>query len=91
VWSREITFRLMKQAAEENWPVTVHDCSNHTKFARDLNLKAHEGGWFGQSSYGCEFSSMPYEAFLPILADDDFAFLEEEELPEGYRPGDLLW
>ena len=91
VWSREITFRLMKQAAEENWPVAVHDCSNHTKFARDLNLKAHEGGWFGQSSWGCEFAEMPYEAFLPILEDESFEFLEEEELPEGYRPGDMMW
>ncbi len=91
VWSREITFKLMKQAAEENWPVTVHDCSNHTKFARDLNLKAHEGGWFGASAWGCEFAEMPYEAFLPILEDETFEFLEEEELPEGYRVGDVMW
>lgn len=91
VWSREITFRLMKQAAEENWPVTVHDCSNQTKFARDLNLKMHEGGWFGASSWGCEFAEMPYGAFLAILEDEEFQFLEEEELPEGYRPGDLAW
>ena len=91
VWSREITFRLMKQASEENWPITVHDCSNHTKFARDLNLKAKEGGWFGQSSWGCEFDRLPYEAFLPILQDESFEFLEEEELPEGYRPGDMMF
>ena len=91
VWSREITFRLMKQAAEEKWPIVVHDCSNHTKFARDLNLKAKEGGWFGQSSWGCEFMRMPYEAFLPILEDENFEFLEEEELPEGYRPGDMMY
>ena len=91
VWSREITFKLMKQAAEEHWPVAVHDCSNHTKFARELNLKMHEGGWFGQSGWGCEFAEMPYEAFLPILEDEEFQFLEEEELPEGYRPGDMLW
>ena len=91
VWSREITFQLMKQAVEENWPITVHDCSNHTKFARDLNLKAHEGGWFGASVWGREFAEMPYEAFLPILADEEFQFLEEEELPEGYRPGDMIW
>ena len=76
---------------EERWPIAVHDCSNHTKFARELNLKAHEGGWFGASSWGREFGEMPYEAFLPILADEEFQFLEEEELPEGYRPGDMLW
>ena len=31
----------------------------------------------------------PFEAFLPVLGDETFAFLEEEELPAGYRPGDL--
>ena len=91
IWSREITFRLMKQADEESWPIVVHDCSNHTKFARDLNLRAKEGGWFGSSSYACEFDRLPYEAFLPILQDESFSFLEEEELPHGYRPGELVF
>ena len=91
VWSREITFEIMKMAEEENWPCVIHDCSNQTKFARDLNLRAKEGGWFGASSYGCEFGGIPFEAFLPILSDDSFEFLEEEELPEGYRPGDLFF
>ena len=91
IWSREITLRLMRQAAEERWPIAVHDCSNRTKFARDLNLRAKEGGWFGASSYGCEFDSIPYATFLPVLRDDGFPFLEEEPLPEGYRPGDLTF
>ena len=91
IWSRELTLRLMRTAAEEKWPILVHDCSNHTKFARDLNLKAHEGGWFGASGYGCEFDRTPYAYFLPILEDENFAFLEEEPLPEGYRPGELLY
>ena len=91
VWSREITFKLMKMAEDENWPCAVHDCSNQTKFARDLNLRAKEGGWFGASSYGSEFSGIPFEAFLPILSDDSFEFIEEEELPEGYRPGDMFF
>ena len=91
IWSREITLRLMKMAAQERWPIAVHDCSNRTKFARDLNLRAKEGGWFGASSYGSEFDSIPYAAFLPVLRDDNFPFLEEEPLPEGYRPGDLTF
>ncbi len=91
VWSRELTFRLMKQAGDEGWPIVVHDCSNETKFARDLHLRGQEGGWFGASSYGCEFSVIPYDAFLPILRDESFRFLEEEPLPEGYRPGELLY
>ena len=90
VWSRELTQKLMRAAAEEHWGIVVHDCSNRTKFARDLNLRAKEGGWFGASSYGCEFDRLPYEAFLPILSDPDFAFLSEEPLPAGYRPGDLV-
>ena len=90
-WSRELTFKLMKMADEEGWNVAVHDCSNRTKFARGLNLKVKEGAWFGASSYGSEFSRPPFEAFLPILQDESFQFLEEEELPEGYRPGELFF
>ena len=89
VWSRELTLKLMKLAEEEGWGCVVHDCSNSTKFARDLNLRAREGGWFGASSYACEFPRMPYEAFLPILRDESFRFLSEEELPDGCRPGQL--
>lgn len=91
IWSRELTFKLMKLADEEGWNVAVHDCSNRTKFARGLNLKAKEGAWFGASNYGSEFSRPPFEAFLPILQDESFQFLEEEELPEGYRPGELFF
>lgn len=90
IWSRELTLRLMRQAAEEKWPLTVHDCSNDTKFARDLNLRAKEGGWFGQSSYGSEFDRIPFAYFLPVLEDPDFTFVEEEELPHGYRPGEIV-
>ena len=79
IFSRELTLKFMRIAAEENWPVLVHDCSNHTKFARDLNLRAKEGGWFGSSSYASEFDTIPYAAFLPVLEDESFAFVEEEE------------
>ena len=90
IWSRELTLKLMRRAAEQGWPIAVHDCSNRTKFARGLNLKAREGGWFGANDYGNEFGGIPYEAFLPILRDESFAFLHEEPLPEGYRPGDIV-
>ena len=89
-WSRELTLELMRTAGEEGWPIVVHDCSNHTKFARDLNLRAKEGGWFGASAWHNEFGGIPYETFLPILRDEGFAFLEEEPLPEGYRVGDIV-
>jgi len=90
VISRELTLRLMKTAAEEAWPIAVHDCSNHTKFARDIHLKAQEGGWFGASAWGREMESIPYEAFLPVLEDPDFLFTEEEPLPAGFRPGEIV-
>ena len=90
VFSREISLRMLREAAEEGWPMAVHDCSNRTKFARDLNQKKKEGGWFGQTSYGCEMPGYPYEAFLPVLEDPAFPFLEEEELPKGYRPGEIV-
>jgi len=67
VWSRQLTLKLMKQADDEAWDIAVHDCSNHTKFARDLNLKAKEGGWFGDSSYGMEFDRIPFGFFIPAI------------------------
>lgn len=86
IWSRELTLKFMKIAAEENWDIAIHDCSNYTKFARSLNLSSKTGMWFGASNYACEFAMIPYEIFLPTLNDDAFEFLEEEELPEGYKP-----
>lgn len=91
IWSRELTLKFMKIADDENWDLVVHDCSNHTKFARNLNLSSKEGKWFGASNYACEFSRIPYQVFLPILKDDNFKFISEEELPDGYRPGELFF
>ena len=91
IWSRELTLKFMKLASEENWDLVVHDCSNSTKFARDLNLSAKEGKWFGASNYAGEFCHIPYEVFLPLLRDDSFQFVSEEELPEGYRTGELVF
>ncbi len=91
IWSRELTLKFMKIAVEENWDVAVHDCSNQTKFARNLNLSSKEGKWFGASSYVSEFLRTPFEAFLPILRDDNFQFLVEEELPAGYKAGEMFF
>ena len=88
--SRDLTLQVMKTAAEEEWPIVVHDCSNKTKIARDLNLAAREGGWFGRSDYGREVETIPWAAFLPTLEDETLVFAEEEELPAGYRPGEIV-
>ena len=90
IWSRELTLNFMNIADEEKWNLIVHDCSNNTKFARDLNLSGKEGKWFGASNYASEFACVPYAAFLPILRDANFKFLVEEELPEGYKPGQMI-
>ena len=91
IFSRELTLKFMKIASEEKWDIAVHDCCNRTKFARNLNLKGKEGGWFGASGYVSEFPRPPFEALLPVLEDEAFAFLQEEELPQGYKPGELLF
>ncbi|SKA84455.1 hypothetical protein SAMN05443428_10617 [Caloramator quimbayensis] len=91
IWSRELTLKFMKIADEEKWDLVVHDCSNYTKFARSLNLSSKEGKWFGHSNYGCEFQRIPFEAFLPILRDENFKFLSEEEMIEGYRIGEIIF
>jgi len=90
IWSRELTLKFMKIAVEESWDLAVHDCSNYTKFVRGLNFSGNEGRWVGSSNYTCEFFRIPYEVFLPILRDDNFKFLSEEELPAGYKPGELV-
>ncbi len=91
IWSHELTLKLMALASRENWNIVLHDCCNRTKFARDLNLRSKEGGWFGASNYGCEFDVLPYAAFLPVLEDESFQFLQEEPLPKGYQIGDLTF
>ena len=90
-WSRELTLKFMKIADEENWDLVVHDCSNYTKFARDLNLSSKEGKWFGASNYNCEFSNIPFEVFIPILNDENFKFIDEESLPDNYKPEMYLY
>ena len=90
IWSRDLTLQFMQTAAQEQWPVAVHDCSNRTKFVRDMHLRGQECGWFGASTYAMEFDRIPFAAFLPVLEDDAFAFLSEEPLPPGFRPGDIV-
>ncbi len=90
IWSRRVTLELMRLAGEEGWDMLLHDCSNRTKFARDLNLRCKDGSFFGTSNYTREFERIPYEAFLPVLEDPEFHFLSEEELPKGYRVGDIV-
>ena len=90
VFSREFSLRFLREAAEEKWNMLVHDCSNRTKFYRDLHQRSAEGSWFGSSSYGSEFESIPFELLLPALSDPELPFVLEEPLPEGYRPGDIV-
>jgi pyruvate formate-lyase activating enzyme-like uncharacterized protein len=80
-WSRKITYKFMKMASQEKWNMLVHDCSNHTKYAREMNKASKQGGAFGEHSYFSEFDRpLPY-LFLPILRDESFKFLDEAPLP----------
>lgn len=85
IWSRELTLKFMKIADEENWDLVVHDCSNYTKFSRHLNLCNKLNMPFGSSTYESEFSEIPVEIFLPILRNEDFKFLNEEDLPSELK------
>ena len=81
----------MRCAAEEGWDVAVHDCCNRTKFARDLNLRTKEGGWFGASSLRLRIRAPALRGVSAHPARPAICqFLEEEPLPEGYRPGDIV-
>ncbi|MGL4392956.1 MAG: radical SAM protein [Fusobacteriaceae bacterium] len=84
VWSREITLELMKMANDEKWNLVVHDCSNHTKFSREINKNNKLKMGFGSNTYESEFSRTLFHIFLPILKDKDFKFLEEEKLSDIY-------
>ena len=85
LWSREITFKFMKQACEENWPIVVHDCSNHTKYSRELNKNSKQGQPFGFTTYVSEFDRFLPHLFLAVLEDENFKFIEETELPENLK------
>lgn len=85
LWSREITLKLMKQACDEKWGIVVHDCSNHTKYSRELNKNSKQGEPFGATTYVSEFERFLPHLFLATLKDKEFLFLEEEELPENMK------
>lgn len=85
LWSREITFKMMKNSCDENWNVVVHDCSNHTKYARELNKNTKQGQPFGSTTYVSEFDRFLPHLFLATLEDNDFNFIEENELPENLK------
>lgn len=85
-----MTLKLWETATSEHWKPLFTTAPTAQNLARDLNLRAHEGGWFGASSYGCEFPRIPYAAFIPTLEDESIVFEEEEPLPQGYRPGDIV-
>ena len=84
-WSREITYKIMKLALEENWDMVVHDCSNHTKYAREINKASKQGAGFGSHTYISEFDRPLPHLFLPILMDENFTFLSEDELPTNLK------
>jgi len=84
-WSREITYKIMKMAADEEWGMVIHDCSNHTKYAREMNKASRQGASFGAHTYVSEFERTLPHLFLPILEDEEFNFVSEEELPENLK------
>lgn len=89
-WSRELTLKFMKVASDESWDLVVHDCSNDTKFARNMHQCASQGCKFGNNAYFSEFEAIPLEYFIPILKDESFHFIEEEELKDELKLNNFL-
>lgn len=85
LWSREITLKLMKMAEDEKWDIVVHDCSNHTKFSREINKNSKLKMGFGSNTYRSEFDRDLFHIFLPILKDENFKFIKEEELEKEFK------
>lgn len=85
IWSREITLKMMKMASDENWDILVHDCSNHTKFSREINKNSKLKNSFGFNTYRSEFDRNLFHIFLPILRDENFNFISETTLPIEYE------
>lgn len=85
IWSREITFKLMDMASKEKWPLVVHDCSNHTKYCRELNKNSKHNQDFGFHTYYSEFERVLFHLFIPFLKDEKFKFITEEDLPEDLQ------
>ncbi len=85
IWSREITYKFMQIAEKEGWQMVIHDCSNHTKYAREINKSSQNGGAFGSHNFMSEFERPLPHLFIPILEDEEFKFIVEEELPENYK------
>jgi len=85
LWSRRVTYKFMEVAQKENWDMLIHDCSNHTKYARELNKNNKISRPFGAHTYEGEFDRPLVSLFIPILKDSEFKFLEEEELPSRYK------
>ena len=71
----------MKMGSEENWDILIHDCSNHTKFSRELNKNSKLKNSFGFNTYRSEFDRDLFHIFLPILKDENFNFISEKSLP----------
>lgn len=85
IWSRENTLKLMKIAESEKWNIVIHDCSNHTKYCRELNKASKQNQVFGSTTYVSEFDRFLPHLFLSILEDIDFKFIKEEKLPNELK------
>lgn len=84
LWSRKVTLKFMETASKEKWDLLIHDCSNHTKYAREINKLKNSGG-FGDHTYVSEFDRPLIAQFLPILKDENFKFLNETPLPAKWK------
>ena len=66
--------------------MAVHACSDRTKFARDLNLRAKEGGWFGSRPTPASFPAYPSPPFCPCCATSASPSSRKSPCPRAIAP-----
>ena len=60
--SREFVYNIIEQAEAESWPLVINDCSNDTKYYRDLV----KGQFVGLSTYAAKMG-IPSDTFYWII------------------------
>ncbi len=79
----ESDLQFMKNRRQEQWPIVVHDCSKTaTKFARDQNLRAKEGGCSAKALWLRVFQN-PLRCFPARLRDENLSVHEEKTHAAG--------
>ena len=65
VSSRQFVYNIIELAIKEEWPMVLNDCSNETKFFRDIPMSESQD-MRCQINYQTQFSFLPVEYYLYV-------------------------